>query len=119
MIPYKGWSLDFPFLFVGDLNTHHPLWADNTVHPRGAILTSLVEKKEQGMLNIGNNTYFHRQTGTFSNIDLSLCSASIDLDFRWNVLSALYGRVGRESKESRKKKRWTWEKRRRNILKKA
>ena len=39
------------------------------------------------MLNDKSPTYFHLATGSFTSIDLCLCSASVFLDFTWQVYS--------------------------------
>ena len=39
------------------------------------------------MLNDKSPTYFHPASGSFTSIDLSLCSASVFLDFTWQVHS--------------------------------
>ena len=80
-----------PFLLLGDLNGRHPLWGDCTVTPRGTLLASLVEDEDLGVFNSGEVTSFHSQTGTFTAIDLSLCSSGAVLDFSWRVLPDLHG----------------------------
>ena len=37
------------------------------------------------MLNDKSPTYFHPASGSFTSIDLSLCSASVFLDFEWQI----------------------------------
>ena len=39
------------------------------------------------LLNDKSPTYFHPASGSFTSIDLSLCSASVLLDFAWQVYS--------------------------------
>lgn len=80
-----------PFLLLGDFNGRHLLWGDDMVNPRGVLLASFVEDEELGVLNSGEATHFHSQTGTFTAIDISLCSPNALLDFSWQVLPDLHG----------------------------
>ena len=84
-------ELPSPFLLLGDFNGRHPLWDDGASTPRGVLLASFIEDEELEILNTGEVTHFHSQTGTFTSIDLSLCSSNCLLDFRWSVLPDLYG----------------------------
>ena len=43
------------------------------------------------LLNTGDVTHIHSQTGTFISIDLSVCTSNSLLDFTWRVLPDLYG----------------------------
>ncbi len=80
-----------PCLVLGDFNGLHPLWGHCITNPRGVLLASLVEDEELGIVNSGEITHFHSQTGVFAVIDLSLCSCTVLLDFNWKVLSDLHG----------------------------
>ena len=44
------------------------------------------------ILNKGNPSHFHVQTGSFTCIDLSLASPDPYMDFEWDVLDDLHGR---------------------------
>ena len=79
-------QLPRPFLLLGDFNGRHPLWGDITTNNRGNILSTVIEREDVGLLNTGEPTHFHIQTGTLTAIDLSLCSDDTLLDFDWNVL---------------------------------
>ena len=80
-------QLPRPFLIVGDLNARHLLWGDVLSDPRGNLLASVVEDADLCVLNSGEPTHLHTQTGTLSVIDLSLSSPDCALDFIWNVCS--------------------------------
>ena len=67
------------------------MWGDTTSNPRGNIIYSLIEDRELAIINTGEPTHFHVQTGTFSAIDLSVCSPDCFLDFSWRVLDDLLG----------------------------
>ena len=43
------------------------------------------------LLNTGYVTHFHSQTGTFTSIDLFVCTSNSLLNFTWRVLPNLYG----------------------------
>ena len=47
----------------------------------------LLESSNICLLNDQSPTYFHPTSGSFTSIDLSLCSASVSLDFTWLVHS--------------------------------
>ena len=79
-------QLPKPFLLLGDLNGRHPLWGDIVSDRRGNQLFSIIEDEDVGLLNNGQPTHFHIQTGTLSVIDLSVCSNDVVLDFNWEVL---------------------------------
>ena len=84
-------QLPTPFIILGDLNGRHPLWGDTTINPRGRLLASLVEDLELGVLNTGEFTHFQIQTGTFSVLDLALCSPEVHADLEWEVADDLHG----------------------------
>ncbi len=56
-------------------------WVDDSVNPRGLLHVSVIEESELGILNFGDITHFHSQTGTFTSLDLSLCTSNSYLDF--------------------------------------
>lgn len=84
-------DLPSPLILLGDFNGRHPLWGDCTVNPRGVLVASLIEEEELGVFNSEDMTYFHSPTGTFTAIDISLCSSDALLDFNWRVMSDLHG----------------------------
>ena len=83
-------GLPSPFLLLGDFNGRHPLWGDCTANPRGELVSDFIGDEGLGVLNSGDMTHFHVQNGTFTAIDLSLCSSDSVLDFNWQVLPDLY-----------------------------
>ncbi|MEL7521450.1 MAG: endonuclease/exonuclease/phosphatase family protein, partial [Cyanobacteria bacterium J06553_1] len=84
-------QLPRPFLLLGDLNGRHLLWGDNQSNPRGDLLSSWIEDMDLGVLNTGEPTHFHIQTGSFTAIDLSICSSDALLDYNWEVKEDLHG----------------------------
>ena len=83
--------LPSPFLLLGDYNSCHPLWDGGAFNPCGVLIASLIEDEGLKLLNTGDVTHFHSQTGTFTSIDFSVCSSNSLLDFTWRVLPDLYG----------------------------
>ena len=84
-------QLPRPFVIMGDFNGRHPMWGDSTSNSRGNVIFPFIEDQELAILNTGAPTHFHMQTGTFSVIDLSLCSPDCFLDFSWEVLDDSLG----------------------------
>ena len=84
-------ELTSPFLLLGDFNGRHPLWDEGTSNSRGLLIASFIEDEGLEVLNSGDVTHFHSPTGTFTSIDLSLCTSNSLLDFTWRVLPDLYG----------------------------
>ena len=83
-------GLSLTFLILGDFNGRHSLWDDSTTNPRGVSLASFIEDERLELLNSGDVTHFHSPTGTFTYINLSLCSPNSFLDFSWRVLPDLH-----------------------------
>ena len=71
-------QLPSPFIFMRDFNGHHNLWGCEDVNNRGQQL-------ENNSFNDKSHPYFHSASGTFTSIDLPLCSPSLFLDFSWKV----------------------------------
>ena len=78
-------ELTGPYLLLGDLNAHSTLWGNQTNNALGDTVEKFVEHNDLSLLNDQSATYLHPATGSFSSIDLSLCSPSLFLDFHWNV----------------------------------
>ena len=55
------------------------------VNNRGQQLEDLILKNDLILFNDKSHTYFHSASGTFTSIDLTLCSPSLFLDFSWKV----------------------------------
>ena len=89
-------QLPQPFLIMGDMNAKSLTWGDSQggapiqTNRKGTIFEELTLEKPITILNNGQPTYFHIQTGTYSAIGLSICSAESMLDFKFEVLSNLH-----------------------------
>lgn len=80
-----------PFIILGDLNSKHTIWGNNTIDQRGRAVEQLLINTDVSLLNTGAATHFHVQTGTTSAIDISMCSPDVVSDLSWRVLDDLYG----------------------------
>ena len=75
---------------MGDYNGRQPLWDGGASNPRWILIVSFIEDEDLELLNTGDVTHFHSQTGTFTSIDLSVYTSNCLLDFTWRVLPDLY-----------------------------
>ena len=48
-------------------------------------MEDLILKNDLIIFNDKSSTYFHPASGTFTSIDLTICSPSLYLDFSWRV----------------------------------
>ena len=82
-----------PVIICGDFNSRHQIWdsACTQHNARSQAIESLLLSTSLTVLNNGNATHFHMQTGSTSAIDLSLCSAGSVSNFSWHPMDDLYG----------------------------
>ena len=81
-----------PFILLGDFNSHSPTWGSSFHSTRGRLLDLFISDYDLCVLNKDSPTYLHPATGTFSNIDISLCDSSAVQYFSdWSVLPSSYG----------------------------
>ena len=73
-------QLPSPFILMGDFNCHHTLWGCVDVNNRGQQLEDLILKNDLILFSV-----FSFCSGTFTSIDVTLCSPPLFLDFSWNV----------------------------------
>ena len=74
-------QLPSPFVLLGDVNGHSPLWGwCDQYSPRGQMLQNVFSTMNLCVLNNGSATYIHPATGSTSVLDLSTCSPSLVLD---------------------------------------
>ena len=79
-------------MLLGDFNAKHPRWdRANPADPRGRIVEKILIDEPVDILNKESPTHFHKQTGTRSTIDLSMCSVDALTDFNWNIGEYLHG----------------------------
>lgn len=79
-------QFDCPFLLLGDFNAHNSIWGSTKTDSRGKMLERALDTNELNLLNnINHPTHFSLAYRTFSNIDLSIVSPTIQHYFEWSV----------------------------------
>ena len=78
------------FIFCGDFNSYSMTWGCDKNNGRGDIIDGFITDNNVCLLNDGSYTYFHPATGTFTAIDLSLCSPDILMEIDFMVESDSY-----------------------------
>ena len=85
-------QLPSPFLLVGDFNSHNTIWGCKDTNDKGKAIENLICKQNLCLLNDRkSHTYLHPASGSYSSIDLSLCSPTLYMDFSWKVGDDLCG----------------------------
>ena len=84
-------QLPSPFVLVGDMNGRHHSWGDVVTDSRGNLIHSFIGEENLILMNDGEPTHFHIQTGTFSIIDLAIFSPDCFMDFSLEVIDDLCG----------------------------
>ena len=84
-------QLPHPFLILGDLNAHSPLWFSDTSNNMGKLIEQLFQENDISILNDNCPTYFNTYHNSTSIIDLGLCSSTVFADFIWSVTEDLHG----------------------------
>ena len=85
-------NLPHPLMLVGDFNAHNPLWNDSYVSDRsGNNLEDFILNNNFCCLNENDiPTYFSNTHGTFSTVDISICSTDVADHFEWTVADDSY-----------------------------
>ena len=83
-------QLPKPFILMGDFNSHHTLWGCPYTNDKGRIIEDFIAKHDLVLLN-KSSTYLHPATGSYSSLDLTICSPEICPDFNWKVVDDLHG----------------------------
>ena len=81
-------QLPTPFVMCGDFNGHSVTWGCDKNNSR---IDDFITDNNVCLLNDGSYTYLHPPTGTFTAIDLSLCSPDILMEIDFVVESDSYG----------------------------
>ena len=85
-------QLPTPFIICGDFNGHSITWGCESNNSRGRKIDDFITTHDSlCLLNDGSFTYLHPASGTFTAIDLSLCSPTIFTDVNFRVASDSYG----------------------------
>ncbi|GAB0090557.1 hypothetical protein DMENIID0001_052940 [Sergentomyia squamirostris] len=72
-------------LMLGDFNAHNQLWGCSDTNLKGRQIEEFIRDDELCLLNTGKFTYLHPGTGSFSAIDLSICSPQFMSELEWDV----------------------------------
>ena len=70
-------QLPSPFILLGDMNARNMDWGNPDTNSKGHKIEKLIKDHELCLWNDGNPTFIHPATGSFSAIDLSICSPSL------------------------------------------
>ena len=73
----RGILLPSPFILLGDMHAHNITWGNPDTNSKGDKLEKLISDYDLCLWNDGSPTYIHPATGTFSVIDISVCSPSL------------------------------------------
>ena len=84
-------QLPTPYILLGDFNAKNPLWGSLVCDRWGGIIEELIDDNNLVLLNDGSKTRYDIYHNTSSAIDLTICSASIALEYQWSVDKDLYG----------------------------
>ena len=80
-----------PFILVGDLNAHNPMWGSPHTNNHGRVVENILMTTDTCLLNTGEATHVHIQTGTSSCIDLCLVSSLLLATHEWIREDDLHG----------------------------
>ena len=84
-------QLPKPFILMGDFNSHHTLWGCIDTNDKGRIIEDFITKHDLVLLNDKSSTYLRPATGSYSSLDLTICSPGIFPQFTWKVCDDLHG----------------------------
>ena len=84
-------QLPAPFVICRDFNGHSITWVCDNNNSRGDRIDDFITDNNICLLNDGSYTYLHPATGSFTAIDLSMCSPDILVGIDFMVESYSYG----------------------------
>lgn len=84
-------QLPAPFLLVGDFNASHHRWGSMNDNDRGHVIVEICTRLNLITLNTGAATHLSLAHGTYSMIDLSICSPVLSAHMEWSVMDDLHG----------------------------
>ena len=84
-------QLPKPFILMGDFNSHHTLWGCIDTNDKGRIIEDFITDHDLVLLNDKSSIYLHPATGSYSSLDLTICSPGIFPEFTWKVCDDLHG----------------------------
>ena len=69
-------------ILFGEFNSHHSLWGSSRTDNRDKMIEKLLTNPALILLNTKNPTHFNMSNGSFSAIDLSICSTNLALNMK-------------------------------------
>ncbi len=84
-------QLPKPFIICGDFNGHSITWGCDSNNSRGNKIDDFITNNDLCLLNDGSFTYLHPGSGSYTAIDLSLCSPDLLLDLNFKVEADSFG----------------------------
>ena len=84
-------QLPAPFIICGDFNGHSITWGCDSNNARGNKIDDFITNNDICLLNDGSYTYLHPGSGTYTAIDLSLCSPNLLLEVQFKVEEDSFG----------------------------
>ena len=84
-------QLPKPYLLLGDMNAHNPLWYSRNMCPRGNIIEQVLLNNDCYFLDKDKDTHVYSHEGVCqtSHIDLSIASLDLIMDFEWGCYDSL------------------------------
>ena len=76
---------------MGDFISQHTLWGCADTNDKGRTIEDFITKDDLVLLNDKSSTYLHPATGSYSSLDLTICSPGIFPDFTKKVVDDLHG----------------------------
>ena len=67
-------QLPTPFVLLGDFNAHNILWGSNYISDRAHKIEDFISRHDLCLYNTKSPTYLHPGPGTYTCIDLTICS---------------------------------------------
>ena len=78
-------ALPKPYLLMGDLNGHNPLWGPDERDARGRIIEEIIQEESLTVMNTGVATHI---SGTA--VDVTLATADVTAEVTWNAQESVY-----------------------------
>ena len=76
---------------MGDFNSRHTLWGSTNINDKGRIIEDFIAKHDLVLMNDKSSTYLNSATGSYSSLDLTMCSPGIFPYLKWKVVDDLHG----------------------------
>ena len=101
-------QLPTPFVICGDFNGHSVTWGCDKNNSRRDRIDDFITENNVCLLNDGSYTYLHPATGTFTAIDLSLCSPEILMEKNETVVLIMIYKSTLKCSNDANRLWWNW-----------